>query len=172
MAESGGIDSVVLAHLIKQSGFESEIAHCNFQLRGEESMRDEEFVKHLAEQLQIPFHVIQFDTSSFAIENKLSTQEAARILRYDWFKSLLQKDTSLRWILTAHHSDDNIETLLMHFFKGTGISGLRAIPIKNESVLRPLLPFYRNDIENYASQNNIVFVEDRSNSTESSSHWL
>ena len=166
LAVSGGIDSVVLAHLIKQSGFESEIAHCNFQLRGEESMRDEEFVKHLAEQLQIPFHVIQFDTSSFAIENKLSTQEAARILRYDWFKSLLQKDTSLRWILTAHHSDDNIETLLMHFFKGTGISGLRAIPIKNESVLRPLLPFYRNDIENYASQNNIVFVEDRSNSTE------
>jgi tRNA(Ile)-lysidine synthase len=166
LAVSGGIDSVVLAHLIKQSGFDAEIAHCNFQLRGEESMRDEEFVKHLAEKLQIPFHVIQFDTSSFAIENKLSTQEAARILRYDWFKSLLQKDESLKWILTAHHADDNIETLLMHFFKGTGIAGLRAIPIKNENVLRLLLPFYRKDIENYAIQNNIAFVEDRSNSSE------
>jgi len=166
LAVSGGIDSVVLAHLIKQLGFEAEIAHCNFQLRGDESKRDENFVMHLAEQLQFPFHVVQFDTSSYALENKLSTQEAARELRYNWFKTLMQKDTSLRWILTAHHADDNIETLLMHFFKGTGISGLRAIPIKNESVLRPLLAFNRTEIEHYATENNITFVEDRSNATE------
>ena len=166
LAVSGGIDSVVLAHLIKQSGFEAEIAHCNFQLRGDESKRDENFVMHLAEQLQFPFHVVQFDTSSFAIENKLSTQEAARELRYNWFKTLMQKDTSLRWILTAHHADDNIETLLMHFFKGTGIAGMRAIPIKNESVLRPLLAFNRKEIEHYATDNNITFVDDRSNATE------
>ena len=166
LAVSGGIDSVVLAHLIKELGFEAEIAHCNFQLRGDESTRDENFVMQLAEQLQFPFHIIQFDTSSYALENKLSTQEAARELRYNWFKTLMQKDTSLRWILTAHHADDNIETLLMHFFKGTGISGLRAIPIKNESVLRPLLAFYRKEIEHYATENNIIFVEDRSNATE------
>jgi tRNA(Ile)-lysidine synthase len=166
LAVSGGIDSVVLAHLIKKAGFEAEIAHCNFQLRGDESKRDEDFVRNLGKQLQFLTHVIQFDTSNFAIENRLSKQEAARKLRYDWFKTLMQKDTSLRWILTAHHADDNIETLMMHFFKGTGIAGLRAIPIKNESVLRPLLAFYREDIEKYANENNIHFVEDRSNATE------
>lgn len=166
LAVSGGIDSVVLAHLIKHAGFDAEIAHCNFQLRGDESIRDENFVLSVAETLQFPFHCIRFDTSTYAAENNLSTQEAARTLRYDWFKSLIQKDASLRWILTAHHADDNIETLLMHFFKGTGISGLRAIPIKNESIIRPLLPFYRKDIEQFATQHNIQFVEDRTNASE------
>jgi tRNA(Ile)-lysidine synthase len=166
LAVSGGIDSVVLAYLIKHAGFDAEIAHCNFQLRGDESVRDEDFVRSVAETLQFPFHCIRFDTSTFAAENNLSTQEAARTLRYDWFKSLLLQDASLRWILTAHHADDNIETLLMHFFKGTGISGLRAIPIKNESIIRPLLPFYRKDIEQFAAQHNIQFVEDRTNASE------
>jgi tRNA(Ile)-lysidine synthase len=166
LAVSGGIDSVVLAYLIKHAGFEAEIAHCNFQLRGDESVRDEDFVRSVAETLQFQFHCIRFDTSTFAAENNLSTQEAARTLRYEWFKSLLQQDVSLRWILTAHHADDNIETLLMHFFKGTGISGLRAIPIKNESIIRPLLPFYRKDIEQFAAQHNIQFVEDRTNASE------
>jgi tRNA(Ile)-lysidine synthase len=166
LAVSGGIDSIVLAYLIKHAGFDAEIAHCNFQLRGDESVRDEDFVRSVAETLQFPFHCIRFDTSTFAAENNLSTQEAARRLRYEWFKSLLQQDASLRWILTAHHADDNIETLLMHFFKGTGISGLRAIPIKNESIIRPLLPFYRKDIEQFATQHNIQFVEDCTNASE------
>src|SRR5262245_26808758 len=124
LAVSGGVDSIVLCELCKQAGFEFEIAHCNFQLRGQESEHDEQFVKGLAERYSVQFHSRRFDTEKFAHDNQLSIQEGARKLRYDWFNELLsavatpgsQRPTLL---LTAHHADDSVETLLMNFFRGT-----------------------------------------------------
>src|SRR6185436_15201968 len=130
LAVSGGIDSVVLCELCKQANYDFEIVHCNFQLRGEESERDEKFVRELGEKYEVEIKVKKFDTEKFAEENKLSIQEAARDLRYKWFFYLWQSETlgnintiekdsipgwhtstSRSFVLTAHHADDNIETL-------------------------------------------------------------
>src|SRR5690242_8155614 len=119
IAVSGGVDSVVLCELCHQAGFDFSIAHCNFQLRGEESKRDEAFVRNLGEKYNVKVEVKKFDTEQFAKENKLSIQEAARELRYSWFKELAQgpQPTAHGLLLTAHHKDDNIETLMMNFFR-------------------------------------------------------
>src|SRR5947208_1047904 len=117
LAVSGGVDSAVLCELCKQAGFDFVIAHCNFQLRGGESERDEKFVKELAKKYDVEIFVKKFDTEKFAEENKLSIQVAARELRYEWFYSLV--GDKIKHVLTAHHANDNIETLLMSFFKGT-----------------------------------------------------
>ena len=178
LAISGGIDSVVLAHLIARSGFNFEMAHMNFQLRGAESERDELFVRKLAQQLEVKLHVQRVDTTIFAAEHKLSVQEAARELRYQWFAELRtdiltaaahkNKKQSGCWILTAHQADDNIETLLLHLFRGTGLEGLAGIqPIrKNQNLIRPLLPFFKNDLLAYAQENGLAFVEDSSNASD------
>lgn len=168
VAVSGGLDSVVLCDVVNRLGYTFSMAHCNFKLRGTESERDEAFVKQLAEQYKVPFHIHSFDTANFAAENKCSIQEAARQLRYDWFSELIRdfNDRSgfkkMR-LLTAHHLDDNIETLLMNFFKGTGIAGLRAMQPATEKVARPLLWARKQALEDYARLAGLQWVEDSSN---------
>ena len=162
LAVSGGADSVVLAHLLKGAGINFEIAHCNFKLRGAESDRDEDFVKNLAVTLDVPFSCKHFDTNTYAAENKISIQEAARDLRYTWFA------TFNTIVITAHHANDNIETVFMHLCRGTGIAGLTGIePYKvKERLLRPLLVFHKQEIIDYATEAAIAFVEDSSNASD------
>ena len=186
LAVSGGVDSVVLCDLAYRAGINFVIAHCNFQLRNEESTRDESFVRNLGEIYGKQVLVKHFDTNSYAEQHKKSTQLAARELRYAWFNQLLQSTISSTdhgngkeadhnkivvtnhgitpsLIVTAHHANDSIETLLMNFLKGTGISGLHGIlPVQNK-VFRPLLVFYKEELLYYATQHNLKYVEDSSN---------
>lgn len=166
------MDSVVLCDLCFRTGYRFSIAHCNFGLRGAESDRDEAFVRSLARHYQVPVYVQHFETNTFASSNKLSVQEAARKLRYDWFLSFVAssediaeagRDALHDFVLTAHHQDDTIETVLMNFFKGTGISGLRGIVPKQNKIVRPLLFACRKDLEFYASENDLKWVHDSSN---------
>lgn len=167
LAVSGGLDSAVLCALCAQCGFSFAIAHCNFQLRGEESERDEKFVKALAEKYRVPVYIKRFDTNTYAAEKKLSVQEAARELRYTWFNALLaQQDNSFHWLLTAHHADDSVETSLMNYFKGTGIRGLRGILPKQGKIIRPLLFAGRQEIYQYAVDHSLAWVEDSSNASD------
>lgn len=171
IAVSGGIDSVVLCHLCKAAGYSFSIAHCNFALRGAESQRDELFVKELAESLDAALYVKSFATTDYAGIHKVSIQVAARQLRYAWFEELLAekkqhaqtKKSSAYYILTAHHKDDNIETSLMNFCKGTGIAGLRGILTKNGHIVRPLLFASKQDILQYATEMGLKWVDDSSN---------
>ena len=176
LAVSGGVDSVVLCELCKQADYDFFIAHCNFQLRGEESERDENFVKELGKKYEVEVLVKKFDTQKYAEENKRSTQVAARELRYKWFNELLtkiKKDINREdsksplggrgGLLTAHHANDNIETLLMNFFKGTGINGLHGILPKQGNIIRPLLFAKKEELVVFAVENKLVFVEDSSN---------
>ena len=165
IAVSGGIDSVVLLYLLQQLNYDITIAHCNFNLRGEESNGDEEFIRNYAIQTQTKIFVTRFDTKAFASDNKLSIQVAARELRYLWFNELLDEN-KLDYLITAHHLDDNIETFLINFTRGTGIEGLTGIPQMNDRIVRPLLPFTRNEIEEYAKENNIMWREDSSNASD------
>lgn len=165
LATSGGLDSMVMAHLFKSLNFEFALAHCNFQLRGKESNEDQIFVQNYAEANGISVFITQFDTQSFANNNKLSTQVAARELRYKWFYELLEKE-NFDYILTAHHFDDTIETFLIHLIRGSGLEGFTGIPVQNQSVIRPLLAFSREDISNYAVANAIQWREDSSNSSD------
>ena len=162
LAVSGGADSVVLAHLLKGACINFEIAHCNFKLRGAESDRDEAFVKNLAVTLDVHFSCKHFDTEAYATAHKISIQEAARDLRYAWFA------TFNTVVITAHHANDNIETVFMHFCRGTGIAGLTGIePYKvNERLLRPLLVFHKQEIIDFAKEVGIAFVEDSSNASD------
>ena len=169
LAVSGGIDSIVLTDLIAKTGFSFSIAHCNFQLREDESKRDETFVKALSEKYNVTFFIKHFDTKQYASLKKISIQEAARELRYNWFNEVLtanQKPETINLLVTAHHANDNIETLLINFFRGTGISGLHGILPKQNNIIRPLLFAKREEIELYAKQNNLSWVEDSSNASE------
>lgn len=172
VAVSGGVDSVVLCDLLYRNGFSFAIAHCNFQLRGEESERDEQFVRNLAERYNAKIYVARFDTQKEAEENKTSIQVAARKLRYDWFKEILESEEwrqasgGKNYLVTAHHRDDNIETLLMNFFKGTGIAGLHGILPKKEDIVRPLLFAGKEEIRQFAKAENLDWVEDSSNSSD------
>ena len=166
-AVSGGIDSVVLCELCHQAGLSFSIAHCNFGLRGEESERDEHFVRQLALKYSVPIFVERFNTIEFAETNHLSIQESARALRYQWFASL-QDEHNFAFTLVAHHADDNIETLLMNFFRGTGLQGLTAMPVWNKIhsyILRPMLQFRRKEISSFAEMYQLKWVEDSSNSS-------
>jgi tRNA(Ile)-lysidine synthase len=167
LAVSGGVDSVVLCELCKQAGYDFFIAHCNFQLRGEESERDEQFVKGLGDKYKVEVKVKKFDTQKYADENKLSIQEAARVLRYEWFEEVVSSQKSearsSTHILTAHHKDDNAETVLMNFCRGTGLHGLTGIPVSYGNIKRPMLCFTRDEIVNFAKENKLEFVEDSSN---------
>lgn len=167
LAVSGGVDSVVLCELCKQAGLKFSIAHCNFGLRGEESERDEKFVRSLSKKYGVEVFVKKFDTQNYAEEKKLSIQEAARELRYDWFVQL-KKEKGFSFTLLAHHAEDNIETLLMNFFRGTGLQGLTGMPEENRDekfFLRPLLNVRRTAIVEFANQNKLQWVEDSSNAS-------
>ncbi len=164
IAVSGGIDSVVLAHLCTWMGFDFAICHCNFNLRGEESDEDEAFVENLAKDFGVPFFSTSFQTDSYAEEYKLSIQVAARNLRYQWFYKLLEEH-SYDYVLTAHNTNDNLETFLINLSRGTGLEGLSGIPPINDRSVRPLLNFTRDDIMLYAIKNGIIWREDRSNAS-------
>jgi tRNA(Ile)-lysidine synthase len=167
LAVSGGVDSVVLCELCFQSGFSFSIAHCNFKLRGAESEADEVFVKALAGKYRVPFFVQQFDTEIYASENKISIQVAARELRYNWFSQLINQSTDqLTYLLTAHHADDNIETILMNFFKGSGINGLKGILPKHNNIVRPMLFATKEAIQLFVKETNLAYREDSSNSSD------
>ena len=165
LATSGGIDSMVMIDLFLKFQYEFAIAHCNFQLRGIESFEDQQFVEEFAQQHDIPVFITQFDTKAFAEDYKLSTQVAARELRYNWFYELLTEE-KFDYILTAHHADDNLETFLINLSRGTGLDGLTGIPKHNEKLIRPLLAFGRNEIESYAVTNKITWREDSSNASD------
>ena len=165
LAISGGIDSMVMAELFHKLGYNFSIAHCNFQLRGTESFLDQQFVKSFAEKNLIPFYTTIFDTKAFAEDYKLSIQMAARELRYNWFYELAAEN-AFDYILTAHHSDDNLETFLINLSRGTGIDGLTGIPQQNEKIIRPILLFSRKQIEDFAAENNIEWREDSSNASD------
>lgn len=165
VAVSGGLDSVVLCELLFRAGYDFVIAHCNFRLRGEESERDEQFVRQLAIKYSREVVVKSFDTLAYAVEHKLSIQVAARQLRYDWFREVLA-GWGAGVVLTAHHLDDNIETLLMNFFKGTGISGLRGILPRQGVVVRPLLFAGRASLQQFALDAGLSWVEDSSNQSD------
>jgi len=164
LAVSGGVDSCVMAELFHRAGFSFSMAHCNFQLRGDESTRDEQFVRHVAEKYHIPCFVRNFDTRSFAKKNRLSVQMAARKLRYDWFDELLSAE-GYDYVATAHHLDDQVETFLINLSRGTGIAGLHGILPKQGRVIRPMLFASRKEIGKFALENQLDFVEDSSNSS-------
>lgn len=170
LAISGGVDSVVLCELCRQSGFDFMIAHCNFQLRGEESNRDERFVQSLAQRYGARLFTRHFDANAYVSQNKVSVQVAARELRYEWFDELaaqLQSETGRRvYITTAHHADDNIETVLMSFFKGTGVAGMRGMLPKTGKIIRPLLFTGKQEIIAFAKAQTLDFVEDSSNASD------
>lgn len=188
LAVSGGIDSVVLCELCRQSGYRFVIAHCNFKLRGAESERDAAFVTQLAAKYEVPLLTQDFDTEDYAKARKVSVQVAARELRYTWFESIIRGEVSAdafalpaagekaiagnrqpvakdrpKWIVTAHHRDDNIETLLMNFFKGTGIGGLRGMLPKQGNIVRPLLFASKEALQQFALAEQLAWVEDSSN---------
>jgi tRNA(Ile)-lysidine synthase len=162
LAVSGGIDSVVMCELFYQAGFPFAIAHCNFQLRGDEADKDEKFVLALAAKYNAEFFAKKFDTQNYAAGKNISVQEAARELRYNWFEKL-KHEKKMMFIATAHHLNDNIETILFNFIKGTGIRGLRGIKERNGNIIRPLLFATRNEIENFSRENNLQWREDDSN---------
>ena len=164
IAVSGGIDSVVLVHLCYKSKLDIALAHCNFKLRGLDSDTDEDFVIHLANSLNLEAFTQSFDTKQYAKAKKLSIQMAARDLRYQWFKEL-QLQLDFDYLLTAHHADDNLETFLINLSRGTGLEGLTGIPEVNNTIVRPLLKFSREDIETYAKDNNLKWREDKSNAS-------
>ena len=168
IAVSGGLDSAVLCYLCHGAPITFGILHCNFGLRGDESNRDEAFVKSLGNKYGVAVDVAHFETEKHALENKQSIQEAARALRYHWFEQK-RLEKGAPFVMLAHHANDNIETLLMHFFRGSGLSGLTGMPAVTQHLakcLRPLLPFTRKEIETFAVQHQLEWVEDSSNASD------
>ncbi len=162
---SGGLDSIVLFTLCKQLEMDIAVAHCNFNLRGEESDEETQFVEKTMQEAQITFFKKYFDTKAYAKEKKVSTQMAARELRYSWFQELVQEH-AYDYILTAHHRNDTAETLLINLSRGSGIKGLIGIPRHNSNVVRPLLDFSRKQIEAFANSHSIKWKEDSSNASD------
>ena len=162
VALSGGADSVALLLILKDLGYRIEAAHCNFHLRGEESDRDEDFVKNLCRKQDIAFHVIHFDTKEYADLHQVSIEMAARELRYGYFRQLRQ-DIGAESVCVAHHRDDAVETLLMNLMRGSGVHGLTGIRAKNGEIVRPLLGVSRQEIEDYLHSIGQDFVTDSTN---------
>lgn len=162
LAVSGGIDSMVMAHLFIRAGLTVGIAHCNFTLRGNESDMDEEQVKGFAAKQGIPFYSARFDTKSYASEKGISIQMAARDLRYSWFGEV-RKENRYDAVAIAHNLNDNIETFLINLTRGTGLTGLSGIMKKRDTIIRPILFATRKSIEDYCRENNIAYREDKSN---------
>jgi len=165
LATSGGIDSMVMIYLFHKLNLNFALAHCNFQLRGNESNDDETFVKQFAIENKIECFTIQFNTENYSREYKLSTQLTARKLRYDWFQELIEKE-KFDYVATAHHLDDQVETFLINYSRGSGLDGFTGIPSVNGNIIRPLLIFSREEIEEYAKENQIQWREDTSNASD------
>lgn len=159
---SGGADSVALLFILRALGYTCEAAHCNFHLRGEESMRDEEFVRHLCNQWQVPLHVTNFATEDYARQHGLSIEMAARELRYAWFETI-RTNLGAEAIAVAHHQNDQAETLLLNLKRGTGIRGLGGMRPKNGYIVRPLLCLTRREIEAFCREHQLAFVTDSTN---------
>ncbi len=159
---SGGIDSMVMAHLFLKQNYKMGIAHCNFSLRDDESDKDEELVRKFASDHGIPFFNIRFETKSYAKEKGLSVQMAARELRYKWFEEM-RENNGYDSIAVAHNLNDNIETLLINLFRGTGLTGMTGMKPVNKRIIRPLLFATRQEITAYCKKHKIIFREDRSN---------
>ncbi|GAB3899289.1 tRNA lysidine(34) synthetase TilS [Larkinella knui] len=164
LAISGGLDSVGMAELFRLAGFRYGIAHVNFQLRGTDSDQDEAFVKALAERHGVRFHTVRLPAKQEADQRGISTQMAARQLRYAWFEQVA-REFGYSGIATAHHQDDVLETILLNLVRGTGLTGLRGIPIKNGLIIRPLWFANRDSIAEYISQNGLAWREDSSNAS-------
>lgn len=164
IAVSGGVDSVVLTYLCKEIGLDIALAHCNFKLRGKASDDDQQFVEALGLKLNVEVFVQEFDTEAYAKLEKLSMQMAARELRYTWFEELCTQ-LHFDYLLTAHHADDNFETFLINVIRGSGIDGLNGIPVINDNIVRPLLPFSRTEIMSWAESSKINWREDQSNAS-------
>ena len=162
LAISGGIDSMVLCDLLDRLNFPFALAHCNFNLRGEKSDQDEAFVQEEALKRKKEIYTVSFDTKDFAQQHKVSIQMAARALRYNWFQEIVAKN-EFDYLLTAHHADDSLETFFINLSRGTGIDGLIGIPENTNWLIRPLLPFAKNEIETYAKENGLAWREDHSN---------
>lgn len=163
LAVSAGIDSVVMAQLFAAAAWDFGIAHCNFQLRGPASQGDEDFVRALAQQWQVPFYTVAFDTEKAAQEAGISVQMVARDLRYEWLEQI-RRTHSFDQIVTAHHLNDSMETSLLNQSRGTGIRGILGIPQRQEFLIRPMLAFTRQDIAEYADRHQVSYREDSSNS--------
>lgn len=162
VAVSGGVDSMVLVDLLQKSDIKFTILHCNFNLRAEESEAETQFIRNFGKQNNIPYVIRYFETKKYAEKQKLSIQLSARELRYNWFK----QEVGDGFLLTAHHADDNLETFLINLSRGTGIEGLTGIPEQNDYIIRPLLPFSRNEILDYAKENRVEWKEDSSNASD------
>jgi len=159
---SGGVDSVVMCELFHQAGLKFGVAHCNFKLRGEESDGDARFVEGLAKKYGVPLYQVEFETAQIAKDLKISTQMAARDLRYEWFEKI-RAENKYDFIATAHHKDDQVETFFINLLRGTGISGLHGILPKNGNIIRPLLFVNRKEIVEFQQKYKLQFREDSSN---------
>lgn len=156
---------MVMLHLFRQAGFDVGVAHCNFQLRGDDSLADEALVAQVCATQDIPFYHKRFDTGAYAVATGLSIQMAARQLRYDFFDTLL-KTHGYVYLATAHHLNDVLETTLLNLVKGTGMEGLQGVPVKNGSIIRPLLFATKETLTEYAALHKLQWREDVSNASE------
>ena len=162
VACSGGIDSMTLCDLLLTNNQSFSIAHCNFKLRGKESDKDEQFVREYAKENNLTYYATEFKTNDLAKENKQSIQLTARNLRYDWLEKIRKQDGA-HFILTAHHLDDQVETMFANIINGTGIKGLHGMLVKQGKIVRPLLEISKDEIESYSKENSIIYREDASN---------
>lgn len=162
IALSGGADSVALLRILHTAGYQCEAAHCNFHLRGEESDRDEQFVRQLCLNHEINLHIVDFNTTQYASEKRISIEMAARELRYNWFEDIKNK-CGANVIAVAHHQDDSVETMLLNLIRGTGINGLRGIRPRNGAIVRPLLCINREEIIRYLQNIDQSYVTDSTN---------
>lgn len=162
LAVSGGIDSMVMAHLFIEAGYTPGIAHCNFSLRGREADLDEELVRQFASEHKLEFYSVRFDTKEYAREKKLSVQMAARELRYEWFEKI-RREGNFCSTAVAHNLNDNVETILINLIRGTGITGFTGMKPSGNGIIRPLLFATRSRIKEFSSNNGVVYREDTSN---------
>ena len=162
VAVSGGQDSVVLLDALHRLGVPLAVAHCHFGLRGDDADADEQFVRKLAKQYEAPYFVEFFQTKAFAEQEGISTQMAARALRYAWFEQVRRRE-GLAYVATAHHQRDAAETMLLNLTHGTGLAGLHGIPAKNGHLVRPLLPIAKPALFDYLVKNQLLWREDASN---------
>jgi len=165
LAFSGGLDSTVLCELLRAGGFSFGIAHVNHGLRGEESDGDEAFAKQVAQQLNVDFFSTRFASLYGEMRADESVQSAARRLRYDFLRRTAQENNYPR-IATAHHLDDNLETVLINLLRGTGLSGLRGMLPKQDELVRPLLYATREEIEAFAQEKKSSWRHDSSNDSD------